>query len=262
MFVLAKLLTHPHQSMQLLWRGYQVKDRLFAKQTGWFSHGSLQRVSLLEIFPNSKEVEIVLPRALDRRFGVSISVEEATILCVIERCVMARKVLEIGTFDGNTTLALAANLQKGGEVVTVDLPPDFDLRNQRALLKYPDAQINLTPRTELGRQHQNHPSSHLIRQIYGDSAVIDWGGLGGPFDLIFIDGCHTEEYVQSDTQNALNQLTEKGVIVWHDYSMIPEVCKVVDRLATSRHEDLRVFAIEGARLAIGLKTSRAIVDKD
>ena len=68
-----------------------------------------------------------------------------------------------------------------------------------------------------------------------------------------IDGCHTEEYVRSDTQNAIHHLAEHGAIVWHDYSMIPEVCNVVDRVAGVRN-DLRVFAIEGARLAVEIKS--------
>jgi hypothetical protein len=49
----------------------------------------------------------------------------------------------------------------------------------------------------------------------------------------------------------MKQLASRGVIVWHDYGMIPEVSNVVDRFA---HEipAMKVYALEGTRLAIGV----------
>jgi predicted O-methyltransferase YrrM len=93
--------------------------------------------------------------------------------------------------------------------------------------------------------------SSRIRQVYADSGKMDWSALGGPFELIFIDGCHSEEYVRSDTDNALRQLTAGGVIVWHDYGMIPAVSRVVDELA-GRRADIRLRVAQGTRLAVGL----------
>jgi hypothetical protein len=69
--------------------------------------------------------------------------------------------------------------------------------------------------------------------------------------LIFIDGCHTEKYVESDTRNALQQLAPGGIIVWHDYGMVPEVSKVVDRFACESGQ-MKFAALEGTRLAIGI----------
>ena len=178
--------------------------------------------------------------------------EETCHLCAMAKCLKARKVLEIGTYDGNTALALAANLDVEGEIVTVDLPPDFELKQQRASLVYSDGFLNLTPRDQLGRQYRTSPLASRIRQIYGDSAALDWNTFGGPFDLVFIDGCHSEAYVQSDSRNALDHLRAGGLIVWHDYGMLSEVSNVVDRIAREV-ADLKVYAIEGTRLAIGFK---------
>jgi predicted O-methyltransferase YrrM len=83
--------------------------------------------------------------------------------------------------------------------------------------------------------------------VLGDSAALDWAQLAPPFDLIFIDGCHYMEYVQKDTENALRCLRPSGVIVWHDYGEIKDVCRVVDRTA----RQMTVHAIRGTRLAIG-----------
>ena len=158
--------------------------------------------------------------------------------------------LEIGTFDGNSALLFAANLAPDGVVVTIDLPPEFDLGKQSSLT-HPEVELNLTPRDQLGRQIKGHPLSARIRQVFGDSASLDWESLGGPFDLVFVDGCHSEAYVQSDSQNAIRHLIPGGAIVWHDYGMISAVSNVVDRLARET-TTMTVFAIEGTRLAIGL----------
>jgi predicted O-methyltransferase YrrM len=247
---LAGFLRKPRSSISWVRRGHLAKDSVFISQTYWF-RGVLPRVPLAQVLPTSKQVELCLPAAFDRKFGTSITVEEACHLCAIAKCVKAHKILEIGTFDGNTTLALAANLVGKGGVVTVDLPPDFDLAKDQGKLTYADGEINITARDQLGRQYRDHPLSSRIEQVFGDSASLDWTRLGGPFELIFIDGCHTEEYVWSDTQNALKVLTARGAIVWHDYGMIPEVSNVVDRIAREV-TGLKVRALEGTRLAVAL----------
>jgi|SRR5271166_696223 len=251
---LAGFLTKPRSSISWVRRGHLAKDKVFISQTYWFT-GALPRVALAEAIPNLKQAEICLPRAFDRKFGTSITVEEACHLAAIVKSLRSRRVLEIGTYDGNTALTLAANLDDHGAVVTVDLPPDFDLEKDHATLTYSDGEMNLTARDQLGRQFRNHPLSSRIRQVYGDSAALDWTKLGGPFELIFIDGCHAEEYVRSDSENALKILAAGGAIVWHDYGMIPEVSSVVDRIAREVVR-LKVCALEGTRLALGLNTER------
>ncbi|MBZ5634693.1 MAG: class I SAM-dependent methyltransferase [Acidobacteriia bacterium] len=207
------------------------------------------------ILPSLEEVDVVLPRAFDRRSAASesanITVEEASHLAAIANYTKATKVLEIGTADGNTALLLAANIEAGGTVVTVDLPLDFEMAKQDSLT-YPEGELNLTSREEVGRQYRGQRLSHCITQVYGDSAKLNWNELGGPFDLVFIDGCHSEAYVRSDSQNALKHLAARGAIVWHDYGMIPEVSSIVDQLARES-PTIEVYALEGTRLAVGLK---------
>ena len=252
-FGLVKAITAPRASLSWLLRGHLAKDDVFVSQTYWFT-GALPRVALNKILPGVEKAEVVLPRAFDRKSAASItasiSVDEACHLAAITKCRGVGKALEIGTSDGNTALVLAANLAPEGEVVTVDLPPDFDIK-KRDLLAYADGEFNLTERDQLGRQYQGHPLAARIRQIYGDSGALDWNSLGGPFDLVFIDGCHSEAYVRSDSRNAMEHLVPGGVIVWHDYGMIAEVSKVVDQLAREV-KTMKVYAIEGTRLAVGL----------
>ena len=245
---IAWVIAHPRKSASWIWRGISAKDRIFVWQTSWYT-GDLPRVPLAELLPATRRGEVHIPNAFDRKAGTSISVEEACHLGAIARSLGARKVLEIGTYDGNSALVLASNSDPDGIVVTLDLPPDFDAARDQSDLAFSAEAVNLTARDQLGRQFREHPASARVRQVYGDSGALDWSTLGGPFDLIFIDGCHTEKYVESDTRNALQQLASDGIIVWHDYGMIPEVSRVVDRFA-SASSHMRFAALEGTRLAI------------
>jgi predicted O-methyltransferase YrrM len=250
-FAIKKSLANPRASISWLVRGHMARDEVFVSHSYWFT-GSLRRVPLNQIVDGIGDREVQLPRALDRKAGktAAISVEEACNLAALAKWKSGGKALEIGTSDGNTALLLAANLGPDGRVVTVDLPPDFSLDKQD-LLAYPEGDFNLTPRDLLGRQYRSHPLASQIRQVCGDSAKIDWSDLGGPFDLVFIDGSHTDEYVRSDSEHALKHLAPGGVILWHDYGMIRAVSDVVDGFARE-HPGLNTYAIEGTRLALAL----------
>jgi predicted O-methyltransferase YrrM len=250
---LGGIVGHPRKSASWVWRGSLAKDRTFVTQTYWFT-GALPRVPLAEVLPVTRRVEVSIPNAFERKFGTSISVEEACHLGAIARSLPARKVLEIGTYDGNSALVLATNSHPESVVVTVDLPPDWDPIKDQSALAFAAEPINLTDRGQLGRQIREHPAAARVKQVFGDSGSLDWSNFGGPFDLIFIDGCHTEKYVESDTRNAMRQLAPGGIIVWHDYGMIPDVSAVVDRFARQQG-DLKFAALEGTRLAMAIRIS-------
>ena len=242
-FVTRNAIRSPWWAFYLLYRGFRQKDRIYTAASSWVE-GALKRVPLDKLCPGIGKVDVVLPRALDREWMISITAEEICCLCAIEKWLNVTRMLEIGTWDGNTALSLAANAGPDGIVVTVDLPSDFDLQAQKESLTFTDGTINLTDRGKLGRQFHNHALNTRIRQVYGDSAAMDWRTLWGPFDLVFIDGCHSAAYVESDTKNALMHLRPGGAIVWHDYAYIEDVSLVVDRIATSRG-DLQVHAVDG-----------------
>jgi predicted O-methyltransferase YrrM len=246
---LMKMISNPRASWESIVRSHLARDDVFIRQTCWH-HGTLPRLPLTDVVPEARLCDVTLPRALSRKSGTSISAEEACQLASIAKGRMVRRALEIGTFDGNTALVLAANMAPDGEVVTVDLPPDFSMQEQSSLA-FPDVGLNLTERDQVGRQFQGHELSKRIRQVYGDSAALDWSAFGGPFDLIFIDGCHAKAYVRSDSDNAFRQLAPGGIVVWHDYGMIADVSEVVDQLARE-HPAMKFLAIEGTRLAVAV----------
>jgi hypothetical protein len=98
----------------------------------------------------------------------------------------------------------------------------------------------------VGSKFKGEKEAKKIRQIFGDSTKIDWKTLGGPFNLIFIDGGHDFECVKSDSENAFRNLAPGGAIFWHDYGFILDVSQAVDAAAASAP----VFALLGTRLAV------------
>ena len=193
---------------------------------------------LASIFPGISSIpsETKIHHPLARTKGTSIELDELCVLVIVARFLRPKRILEIGTFDGNTTLNLAANTD--AQVVTVDVPPGTSI----ALLKKGD--VSNVRSEERGVQFQGHPLASRIQQVFGDSGTMDWSSLGEPFDLIYLDGCHTSTYVHSDTQNALRMLTPGGTIVWHDYTW-RSVSKVIDSYA--KHG---VRVIQGTRFAV------------
>lgn len=61
------------------------------------------------------------------------------------------------------------------------------------------------------------PSDMKYRQIYHNSLTFDYSTLNQKFDVIFVDGDHSADAVELDTQNAFKLLKdENSVIIWHD----------------------------------------------
>ena len=230
--------------------GISFKDMEAYRIATW-RHGSVPREHLSQIFPGIETVSVNLLNLYQRKIGLSADAGEVMVLCAIEKFMNASNVVEIGTYDGNTTLNLAANLPEGGRVTTIDLPPNWD---SKFLYDVPGSHWNVTDRSRIGVQYRGTPYESRIRQVLGDSAKVDWQALHPPFDMVFIDGCHYRDYVRADTENALKHLRPGGVIVWHDYGDLKDVSRVVDE--TARRVTVRV--VRGTRLAVGWNGSRPL----
>ncbi len=200
-----------------------------------WSSGSVERKVLGELFPNIAECDVQIRRPYGRVVGWSLDLQELACVLSVMKLIGARKVLEIGTYDGFSALNLAANMDDGGIVCTVDLP-----KEQAAI------------GSKLGSKFKGQPEAGRIKQVSGDSTRLNWGDLGGPFDLIIIDGCHEFYYVEKDTQNAFSNIGRGGVIFWHDYGYFHQVSDAVDRKAKS----VDISAIKGTRLAVYIDKNR------
>jgi len=203
--------------------------------------GKLPRKSLQEIFPGIDAVDLELRVPYRRVVGTATDLQELTCLLAVMKLVRARRVLEIGTNDGFTTLNLAANLSEDPDafVCTVDLSPELAAQPTKHL----SAACNPS---RVGSKFKEEQEAKKIRQVFGDSTKIDWKTLGGPFDLIFIDGGHDFDCVKSDSENALRNLAPGGAIFWHDYGFILDVSQAIDAVAAPAP----IYALLGTRLAV------------
>ena len=113
---------------------------------------------------------------------------------------------EIGTWRGESAANVAA---EAARVVTLNLSA-AELTAQGG-----------SPRYLAQHGYFSHGQAN-IEHLEGNSATYDYTTLGGPFDLIFIDGDHRHDAVRRDTARVFEHLVHPGtVVVWHDASTQP-----------------------------------------
>jgi predicted O-methyltransferase YrrM len=210
-----------------------------------WSSGDLPRVFMRDLFPGIERCgPIVVQKPEGREIGFSLDLQELVHVLSAVKFSGAKYILEIGTFDGFTAINLAANIDREGKVVTVDLPNGAGRDN-------PDNPYAPYP---VGSKFRDEPDSAKIEQLWADSTKTDWRSFGAPFDIILIDGSHVYRDVKSDSANALRHLRPGGAVFWHDYGHFVDVSKALDELA----RDHSIAVIKGTRLAcFREKTSNA-----
>ena len=164
-------------------------------------------VSLEEIAPISTEFKVSRPPD----WGGSMTITEISSLCHLVAARRPRKVFEIGSFRGLTTLNIALNADEA-EIHTLDLPPDFDPADTK--FENNDTSI-ITARGFY--YYEGREEAARIRQHYGDTATFDYEEVGCGVDFCLIDAAHSYEYVRNDTAKALRLMTNDSLMLWHDY---------------------------------------------
>lgn len=143
---------------------------------------------------------------------------ETFVLCQLVKSTNSEIIFEIGTFKGQTTYNMEANLPDGGRIYTLDL-------------------------------NQGLVGSEKIIPLCGDSRYFDFSPYHNKVDLMFIDGNHDYGYVLSDSENAFRCVREGGFIIWHDFvHNRPYTVKAI--LDFCHCYNLRLFWIDGTWLAI------------
>jgi predicted O-methyltransferase YrrM len=221
-----RLIKHPRRACRVVARrAFPIRALLNDSETyhavsSW-TYGRLPHVPVTAAVPGISTADVRLSQFLPRDGNGAPTVFELAILCGLVRHLRARRVLEIGTFDGGTTLNLAQNVQDDdGLVTTVDLPAEWSGATPRP--------SNAAGPTVVGRKFRGTAFGMKIRQVFGDSTQLDWSNFGGPFDLVFIDGCHEYDYVRRDTANAMHVVRPGGMVLWHDYGVVEDVSRAVD----------------------------------
>ncbi len=198
----------------------------------------IPRVTLRELAPEDEPLLILEPDV------VSGNISDLELIA-INKLVKQHKpavCFEIGTFDGRTTLNLAANAGPDTRIYTLDLPRG-EVNATGLPLDHGDRKF--VNKDASGTRFIGTPYERQITQLYGDSATFDFSPYHNSVDLVFVDGSHAYEYVRNDTQIALQLLRDgKGIILWHDYDSIHwkgltramnELYQEDDRLRAIRH---------------------------
>jgi len=184
----------------------------------------------------------------------NVTLLELLVICQIVRAREPKLLLEIGTFDGRTTLALAANAPAEARILTLDLPAEQLGRTVHAPER-DEAVYVRKPRP--GARFRGSPYESRIEQLSGDSVGFDFSPWFGRVDLVFVDGGHSYECVKSDSENALRVLREGGVVLWHDYDAWDGVTLALNELYRTDPRFAGLVRLRGTTLACLMPSERA-----
>lgn len=177
-----------------------------------------------EVFPAEILNESITLQKFFGHLG-NLQTEPLCKICLIVKFKKPDRILELGTYNGMTTLNMALNAPKECITYTLDLPEtgETDLPISE-IDKYVSRIYHDKFKTKTG-SYFNERADLNIKQLYGDSATFDFSKLYDKFDIIFIDAAHDYEHKRIDTENAFKYISEKGIIIWDNYADIfcPEV---------------------------------------
>jgi predicted O-methyltransferase YrrM len=169
--------------------------------------------------------------------------DEILTICLLVRWVQPRGIFEFGTFNGNTTLQIALNMEEDCTLFTLNLPPDHG--NTQLESSAQDKRVHPSVAGS-GQAFRDERERARIKELFGDSASFDFTSYYGHCDFVLVDAGHEYGYVKSDTENALKLLPlDGGVIVWHDFPNAPGVCTWLEECSTHFH----IYHVKNTRLA-------------
>jgi predicted O-methyltransferase YrrM len=181
---------------------------------------------------------------------------EGLIIAYIVETVKPMKIFEIGTYDGFSTYHLAMNGHPLAEIYTINLPMEegHSHENIKRLSWFEYFGDNSThavlKKSRIGDSYKRCPQSKKVKQLFGDTLTYDFSRFKEKIDLCFIDGGHSYECLVKDTANAMDMLSEHGLIIWHDFNMQHrDIYRFM--MGFSRHHKL--FWISDTRLVLYCK---------
>jgi len=188
-----------------------------------------------QLFPSKSALLVESAKA-----NGNVRVSELAVLAKAAAVVApGREIIEIGTFDGRTTLNLAVNSNPTTPVFTLDLPPELATK---FALDHGERKFVEKPAPGERYRHARPPwkdSTAKITQLLGDSGTFDWSAHFGKAGLVFVDGSHAYDYAKHDTKTAFELVAPGGMVLWHDYGVWEGVTRALDELETERKLGLK-----------------------
>jgi len=155
-----------------------------------------------ELFPGKQVGPISIPpESLDRQIW-HIRLDEEVLIGLTVEALGARRIFEIGTFEGGTTRLLADKAGEGAEVFTLDLP---------------EAEFACSSR-QIGKKFRGSAVEPRIKQLFGNSLEFEFSPYERSIDLVFVDAAHDYPHGFADSRTALRLVRPGGVVIWHDFN--------------------------------------------
>lgn len=212
--------------------------------------------------------------------GPKMEVNDAPLLSQIYRQFNPKRHLEFGTWEGFGVNLVCDNSEAC--VTTINLSEGEERRSESGVEKvytssnYPylrEKFVGVKPTTisdsgkSIGWLYKHRGYADRVKLILRASTEIVREDFENSFDSIFIDGGHTKEVVQYDTNLALSVLNQGGIIIWHDFTLnLDEISSsksthgVLEGITASldaiKREDIDLFWVENTWLLIGHRKSR------
>jgi hypothetical protein len=153
----------------------------------------LPDISLQRLFENFDEHPITLHQFPQGAWSTPLA--DIAMLLKLAVCSKPKRLMEVGSFRGYTSLFLAQHTSSDARIVTVDAYPDH------------------------GEAYKNTPYADRIeRRVGKTSPEIFQSDALGSYDLIFVDADHSYAGVKNDTELVLPLVAHNGFLVWHDYA--------------------------------------------
>lgn len=240
------LAPHPSPTMKenflrLLWKASGQKNRVDTFFTGFLKHRHyLQVVDAQEHIPRFDQTEV---RFRQCPLGAwSTPLIDVYILIKAVMGFNSKRVLELGSYRGDTARLIAENTPDDVRICTVDIHPEH------------------------GAAYKDLPLARRIDRKVG-AITPQLFAPGEKYDFIFVDANHDYRSAMNDTAVAFSVLSEQGVIFWHDYHFhsyfhgmagVPETL----RYFATQHP---IVSIRGTTLAMSSRypgwETRKLIDK-
>ena len=195
-------------------------------------------IDFLAAYPEAEGLPVSMDDVEFRRSNMDPL--EQYILAALVTINSPRRIFEIGTYDGATTLMLARAAPRA-EVFTLDLQPE----SADAADVFEEA--TNAAASGVGSRFAGREEAARITRLFGDSLTFDYTPWRGSIDLVLVDAGHSYENARADTMTALSLLSPGGIVVWDDYMPgWPGVVRAVDELP----QRAQIRRPEGTALAI------------
>ena len=166
---------------------------------------------------------------------ITTSSREKDYIAAVAERLQAKRILEIGAFKGQTTARLAEVARKnGGYVVVVD--PMQWASTPASLGEYIDTWLHRSSYEPAFRKNTRQFSNvHLHKNLSTDIELIaSTHTMLREFDLVFIDGEHTEVAVRRDFETWGSRVRPGGCVLLHDVRpRFPGVLKFFEGLSAN-----------------------------